>query len=526
VKTAFAFLFLIAIAGTFWPSRGVSEEHLVLTYHTHPDRSGNFIVPALTWVRSRALRLDVAFHAQVSGQVYAQPLYWREAGSISSMLLIATEDNIVYALDAVTGKEIWSRSLGKSVPLSLLRCGNIDPIGITGTPVIDKSTASIFLDAMVNGSSGPRHQIFGISLRDGSFLPGWPVDVANALQANGQTFNPRDQGQRGALTIIGGVLYVPFGGHFGDCGDYHGWVIGISLHDPQVVASWATRARGGGIWAPGGISTDGKSLFVATGNTIDTAAWADGEAIFRLFPDLRRVDQTQDHFAPLDWYELDRRDADLGGTNPLPLDVPTESGTQALVLALGKDGRAYLLDRNDLGGIGGSLVAEPVSNRAIRTAPVTYPTADGVFVAFQGEGARCPTSSKAQTGLIGLWLNQINDLRIFHAIRRWLKVDANELTVLKVRSGSPPTIETAWCGTLRGAGSPIVTTTDGRSDPVIWIVGAEGDNLLHGFKGDTGETLYTGDGVAMAGLHHFQTLIATDDRLYVSADGRIFAFAF
>jgi hypothetical protein len=250
MKTAFGILFAIAIAGNCGPSHSAPEEHLVLTYHAHPDRSGNFIIPALTWDRARVLRPDVAFHAQVSGHVYTQPLYWRDSKSNSGMLLVATENNIVYALDARTGKKIWSRSLGKSVPLSLLRCGNIDPIGITGTPVI-------FLDAMVDGSSGPRHLVFGISLRDGSFLPGWPVDVATALAANGQTFNPRDQGQRGALAIVGGVLFVPFGGHFGDCGEYHGWIIGISLRDPQVVANWATRARGGGIWAPGGISTDG-----------------------------------------------------------------------------------------------------------------------------------------------------------------------------------------------------------------------------------------------------------------------------
>ena len=65
-----------------------------------------------------------------------------------------------------------------------------------------------------------------------------------------------------------------------------------------------------------------------------------------------------------------------------------------------------------------------------------------------------------------------------------------------------------------------------RSNPVVWILGAEGDDLLHGFRGDTGEALYRGGGIAMAGLHHFQTLIATEDRLYVSADGRLFAFAF
>jgi hypothetical protein len=199
--------------------------------------------------------------------------------------------------------------------LSMLHCGNIHSMGITGTLVIEESTASIFLDAVVAGSSGPRHLVFGLSVRDGSFLPGWPVDVAAAPAANGQAFNPGDQGQRGALAIVNGVLFVPFGGHFGDCGDYHGWVIGISLRDPQVVTSWAIRARGGGIWAPGGISTDGKSLFVATGNTFDAATWGEGEAVFRLPPDLHRADRTQDHFAPVDWYELDRRDADLGGTN-------------------------------------------------------------------------------------------------------------------------------------------------------------------------------------------------------------------
>jgi hypothetical protein len=99
------------------------------------------------------------------------------------------------------------------------------------------------------------------------------------------------------------------------------------------VAGWATRARDGGIWAPGGINTDRTSLFIATGNTIDATAWGDGEAVFRLPTDLRRADATQDFFAAADWYELDRRDADLGGTNRLPLDVPTENGTQALVLA-------------------------------------------------------------------------------------------------------------------------------------------------------------------------------------------------
>jgi hypothetical protein len=100
-------------------------------------------------------------------------------------------------------------------------------------------------------------------------------------------------------------------------------------------------------------------------------------------------------------------------------------------------------------------------------------------------------------------------------------------TSLKIGVGIRPTITQAWCGKVSGAGSPIVTTTDGTSDPVVWTVGAEGDNRLHGFKGDTGEPLFSGGaGPSMVGLHHFQTLIATKDRLYVGADGRIYAFAF
>ena len=66
-----------------------------------------------------------------------------------------------------------------------------------------------------------------------------------------------------------------------------------------------------------------------------------------------------------------------------------------------------------------------------------------------------------------------------------------------------------------------MTTTDGHSNPFVWIVGAEGDNRLHGFRGDTGEPIFISE---MSGLRHFQTLIATEDHLYVGADERIYAF--
>lgn len=272
----------------------------VLTYHADPARSGNFIVPSLTWDRASSLQLDNNFRPRISGHLYAQPLYWRSSESTSGALLIATEDNVVHAIDAVSGQERWQRSLGKPVPSSSLPCGNISPLGVTGTPVIDAAREAIYLDAAVQSTSGPRHFIFGLSLKDGTPLSGWPVDVMEALGNQGQNFVARDQNQRGALTLLAGNLYVPFGGHFGDCGQYRGFVVSISLSDPRTIKSWATRARGGGIWAPGGISTDGTSLFVATGNTFGARTWSDGEAVIRLAPDLHRSDDKRNFFAPSD----------------------------------------------------------------------------------------------------------------------------------------------------------------------------------------------------------------------------------
>ena len=179
------------------------------------------------------------------------------------------------------------------------------------------------------------------------------------------------------------------------------------------------------------------------------------------------------------------------------MDVPAGGKSQKLILALGKDGKAYLLDRDNLGGLGGALATDRVADSAILGAPVAYPAADGVLVAFARMGSHCPSA-----------------------------VHGAGITALKIQSGSPPTMTTGWCGALRGLGSPIVTTTDGRADPIVWVVGAENDNRLHGFRGDTGEPLVVAPTSAMAGLRHFQTLIATSDRLYVGADGGIYAFVF
>ena len=140
---------LIALVGPSFSSGAEAAGKSVLTYHADPGRSGNFIVPSLTWDRASSLQLDGNFRPRISGHVYAQPLYWRGSESSSGVLLVATEDNIVHAIDAVSGEERWQRLLGKPVPRSSLSCGNISPLGVTGTPVIDASTEAIYLNAAV-----------------------------------------------------------------------------------------------------------------------------------------------------------------------------------------------------------------------------------------------------------------------------------------------------------------------------------------------------------------------------------------
>lgn len=161
----------------------------VLTYHNALDRAGSYVVPDLTYERARGLRLDSSFHAAFQGKVYAQPLLWRP-GSSEGELIVATEDNEVFALDARSGAQIWKTALGRPVPLSALPCGNISPLGVTGAPVIDEPRATLYLDAAVMRVNGMRHEIFALSLADGSIEPGWPLDVATAL---GGSFDPSVQ---------------------------------------------------------------------------------------------------------------------------------------------------------------------------------------------------------------------------------------------------------------------------------------------------------------------------------------------
>src|SRR5262249_43208476 len=189
----------------------------VLQHHLHATRDGSYIDPLITQQAATMTHRDLSFRVSVPGPVYAQPLYVTNGPGGAAAYIVATEQNSVIAIDASDGSQLWQSNLGTPVPRSALNCGNIDPLGITGTPVIDSGARRIFVDAMTTPDAGvtKQHLIYALSLDDGSVTPGWPVDV-NTLSYNGSSFDSGVQNQRGALLVNAGVLYVPYGGHFGD----------------------------------------------------------------------------------------------------------------------------------------------------------------------------------------------------------------------------------------------------------------------------------------------------------------------
>jgi outer membrane protein assembly factor BamB len=327
------------------------------------------------------MTLDTSFNAKISGNVYAQPLFWQQTGV--SEVIAATENNTVYALNSKTGAIIWQRQL-PAAATSGFSCGDINPDGITGTPVIDPSTGTLYLNSETLESGALQDEIYALSLKDGSIVSGWPVNVQAALKGAGVTFTPAQQGSRSALLFFDGNVYASYGGRDGDCTPYHGTVVQIDPTTRKLAGNWETSAVGGGIWAQGGVSSDGKYLFATTGNTFNANnVWGGGEAIVRFKAGLAAPTSTANYFAPANWQALDNSDEDLGGTEAIPLAVSNGSGGVAQkVIALGKNGDAYLVNLLNLGGVGGPASIAQLSNTVILTAPAVYESASATMLAF------------------------------------------------------------------------------------------------------------------------------------------------
>jgi hypothetical protein len=449
--------------------------------NNNPSRDGLYIDPAFTPGNAANLVRDLNFNGTIVGNVHAQPLYI-EGGANGPMIIVVTASNNIYALNANTGTVIWQRTdIGPPVTAGL-PCGNISTVGTIGTPVVDLASRSLFFDALIDGVT-KKHFIYSLNVDTGATNAGWPVDVNATAMYNGIIFSSLVQEERGALALVNGIVYVPYSGYFGDCGSYHGWVVGVEINNPANVGAWATTAAKGGIWGHSGVASDGTNMFVITGNTSGTGGvWGGGEAIIRLQAGPFWSGMPSDYWAPTNWFSLDNGDTDLGGVSAVLIDVPGANPSQ-LVLATGKDSNAYLLNRNNLGGIT-APVAQLSVGFTLGQSSATYTTSQGTYFVFRS---------------------------------------SSTIKAYKITPTTPPTIVFAWSVSQTGQGSPWVTTTDGTNNAIVWVVGAQGDGQLHGYNGDTGAVIYPGSEV-MTGTRKWNTGMVARGSIYVANDNKVYAF--
>jgi len=408
------------------------------TYNRTADRSGVSVsspAPA---------RVHKAWTANVDGPVYAQPLI---AGST---VIIATENDTVYALDEATGAVRWKRHLASPVP-SGLPCGNIDPSGITGTPVADPASGRLWV---VTFTAQPdyHHTLWALSLATGATVSQRAIDLSGT--------DVKAQQERGALTLLGDRVYVPFGGLYGDCSDYKGRVVGAPVAGSGPLVSFTTdNERQAGIWAPAGESARDDSLYVATGNGMPYDQVDDSDSVLRLSPSLA----VQAIFTPSNYESLSANDQDLGSTAPALLP-------DGLVFEVGKEGVGYVLSGSRLGGTGGELTSASVCEGGFGGDAV-----DGTTVVFS-----CYRSLRA----------------------------------VQVTGGTRPQLKTGWSVTGGNPGPPII------AGGVVWDVDRNG--TLTGYRLSDGHQVYSSKDDSPA--TSFPSLAASGTRLVVPAGTQVVSY--
>jgi outer membrane protein assembly factor BamB len=309
--------------------------------------------------------LKVGWHARLDGAVYGQPLL------VGSMAIAATENDSLYGLDQASGKVLWRTHVGTPVPRSALPCGNIDPLGITSTPVYDPSSGIVYA---VAETSGYHHVLVGVSVTDGR------LEVQRDIPTpDGQ---PRYDQQRPALTLQGGRIYVAFGGLAGDCGPYRGSLVSVPVSGSGAITSYVVPTpREGAIWAPGGPVTgpDG-TLYVSVGNG-SGSSFDGSDSVTALSPGLHRTGI----FAPTTWHSDNASDLDLGSTQPALLPG-------GMLLAVGKSGTAYLVSAARLGGVGGQVdqaqVCPAFGTAAVQGSIAYEPCEQGGLAAVSTAGGK------------------------------------------------------------------------------------------------------------------------------------------
>ncbi len=388
----------------------------VLTYHNDLLRTGDNLTERILKPRNvYAGSFGRLYSYPVDGQIYATPLYMDGLtlpdGSTHNVVFVATEHDSVYAFDANGGGLLWQDSFidpaNGITPFSTsdaLGCGQITPeIGITATPVIDPDTGIMYVVdqfKQVDGGTTTYHQqLHALDVTTGADVLD-PVEIqASVINDSGNVvnFNPRYYKERAALTLVNGVLYTAWASHC-DITPSNGWVIGYDAGSLQQLSVFNTSPNGSldTIWqGNGGLASDGTALYFETGNGTNILGHGDdySEAFMKL--DLSDGQTVDDYFIPSNFQALDNADRDIGSGAPMAL--PDQPGDHPhLLVGAGKDGRIFLMDRDNMGGLnnppnGPDLVLQTVPNALSGGSwdtPAYFDAGDpnGPFIYYVGNG--------------------------------------------------------------------------------------------------------------------------------------------
>ncbi|MCC9311502.1 PQQ-like beta-propeller repeat protein [Kitasatospora sp. RB6PN24] len=403
------------------------------------------------------------FSVTVSGAVLAQPLV------TAKNVIVATENNYVYGIDPGSGKANWTRQLGRAWPTSAVSCN--DPAkqtGITSTPVYDPASNTVYAVDKANDGPDVQHPHWYMHAMDagtGAERPGWPVTIQGTpTNSPGHPFDPFYSAQRPGLLLMGGAVYAAFASYC-DNGPFVGAVAGVNTSSRKLTL-WSPEAgssiQESGIWqSGGGLVSDGNGrIFLTTGNGAGAGASPGkgpgnrppghlGESVVRLAVNADGSLTAKDFFSPVDDRSLDSHDSDFGSGGPVAL--PSGFGTKAhpsLLVQVGKDGRIFVLDRNNLGGMGQG------PNGGDNPVSVAGPF-EGIWghpAVWGGDGGYIYTVA--------------TDTGSGHAPLRALKYSVNGAGVPVFSSAA-----TSNEGFGYGSGSPVVTSDGAKSgSALVWAV--------------------------------------------------------
>jgi hypothetical protein len=355
----------------------------VLTYHNDNGRTGaNLNETILTPANVNQSTFGKLFTYNLNGCVYAQPLYVSGVNisgqGVHNVIFVATEHNTVYALDADsnTGANsgvLWQANLGSSAPCPApgFQFNAISPeVGITGTPVIDPVSQTLYVDAFTQSGSSFSHTIHALSITNGAERSFSPVTVSVSIPSSGVgstngmlAFLASQELQRSALTLAGGVLYVAYAGFTDTPTTYpfHGWIIGYNASNLQLlsdhvfnstpngtVGQYGPIAGSGGIWmGDGGLAVDSNTnLYFSTGDgnfNAFSGGTEYGDSVIKL--STTGGFAVADYFTPYNqaYYRTNDLDVGSGGVMLLP-DQP--GPVTHLMIAGGKPQYGYLLNRD------------------------------------------------------------------------------------------------------------------------------------------------------------------------------------